>query len=40
MIYFLYPGTQNLSLEQLDRLFTGKKVKLETHQWSMPTAAI
>ncbi|KAH7127568.1 general substrate transporter [Dactylonectria macrodidyma] len=28
MIYFFYPETQRLSLEQIDRLFTGGKVKL------------
>ncbi|KAK4106417.1 hexose carrier protein [Parathielavia hyrcaniae] len=31
LVYFLYPETQNLSLEQIDRLFTGDKVKLH---WS------
>jgi MFS family permease len=28
LIYFFYPETQNLSLEQIDRLFTGDKVML------------
>lgn len=28
VIYFLYPETRNLSLEQIDRLFTGEKVML------------
>ncbi|KAL2131425.1 hypothetical protein VTI74DRAFT_5136 [Chaetomium olivicolor] len=28
LIYFFYPETQNLSLEQIDRLFTGEKVML------------
>ncbi|KAK1501046.1 hypothetical protein CABS01_09781 [Colletotrichum abscissum] len=28
LIYFFYPETQNLSLEQIDRLFTGGKVQL------------
>lgn len=31
LIYFFYPETQNLSLEQIDKLFTGDKVKLH---WS------
>ncbi|KAE9972534.1 hypothetical protein BLS_003979 [Venturia inaequalis] len=31
LIYFLYPETQNLTLEQIDKLFTGEKVKLH---WS------
>jgi hypothetical protein len=26
LIYFFYPETQRLSLEQIDRLFTGGKV--------------
>lgn len=28
IIYFFYPETQNLSLEQIDKLFTGDKVLL------------
>ena len=28
LVYFFYPETQNLSLEQIDRLFTGPKVVL------------
>ncbi|KAL2169511.1 hypothetical protein VTG60DRAFT_5980 [Thermothelomyces hinnuleus] len=28
LVYFFYPETQNLSLEQIDRLFTGEKVML------------
>jgi hypothetical protein len=28
IIYFLYPETRNLTLEQIDRLFTGEKVWL------------
>lgn len=28
MIYFLYPETRFLSLEQIDKLFTGDKIKL------------
>lgn len=28
LIYFFYPETQNLSLEQIDKLFTGEKVLL------------
>ena len=28
LIYFFYPETRNLSLEQIDRLFTGPKVLL------------
>jgi hypothetical protein len=31
LIYFLYPETRNLSLEQIDKLFTGDKVMLH---WS------
>jgi hypothetical protein len=27
-IYFFYPETQNLTLEQIDRLFTNEKVQL------------
>ena len=29
LIYFFYPETRNLSLEQVDRLFTGEKVLLD-----------
>lgn len=28
LIYFFYPETQNLTLEQIDKLFTGEKVLL------------
>lgn len=28
LIYFFYPETRNLSLEQIDRLFTGEKVRM------------
>ncbi|KAJ5650871.1 uncharacterized protein N7484_004594 [Penicillium longicatenatum] len=28
LIYFFYPETRNLTLEQIDKLFTGEKVKL------------
>jgi hypothetical protein len=28
LIYFFYPETQNLTLEQIDRLFTGEKTLL------------
>lgn len=28
LVYFFYPETQNLSLEQIDRLFTGGKIQL------------
>jgi hypothetical protein len=28
IIYFLYPETRNLTLEQIDLLFTGEKVRL------------
>ncbi|KAH6659889.1 MFS sugar transporter-like protein [Truncatella angustata] len=28
LIYFLYPETQNLTLEQIDKLFTGEKILL------------
>lgn len=28
LIYFFYPETRNLSLEQVDKLFTGGKVML------------
>lgn len=28
LIYFFYPETQNLSLEQIDKLFTGEKILL------------
>lgn len=28
LIYFFYPETRNLSLEQIDKLFTGEKIML------------
>ena len=28
MVYFFYPEPRNLTLEQVDRLFTGPKVQL------------
>ena len=28
LVYFFYPETRNLSLEQIDKLFTGEKVML------------
>lgn len=28
IIFFFYPETRNLTLEQIDRLFTGEKVRL------------
>lgn len=28
LIYFFYPETQNLTLEQIDKLFTGEKILL------------
>lgn len=28
LIYFCYPETRNLSLEHIDRLFTGEKIRL------------
>ncbi|KAE8358943.1 hypothetical protein BDV27DRAFT_168961 [Aspergillus caelatus] len=31
LIYFFYPETRNLTLEQIDHLFTGEKVKLHWH---------
>lgn len=31
LIYFFYPETRNLTLEQVDRLFTGEKVQLHWH---------
>ena len=31
MIYFGYPETRLLSLEQIDKLFTGEKVRLHWH---------
>ncbi|RMZ07090.1 hypothetical protein D0864_02082 [Hortaea werneckii] len=31
LIYFFYPETQRLSLEQIDKLFTGEKVLLHWH---------
>ncbi|KAB8264562.1 hypothetical protein BDV32DRAFT_160100 [Aspergillus pseudonomiae] len=37
LIYFFYPETRNLTLEQIDHLFTGEKVKLHWHA-SMGTA--
>lgn len=30
-IYLFYPETRNLTLEQIDRLFTGEKVLLHWH---------
>jgi hypothetical protein len=33
LIYFFYPETQNLSLEQIDKLFTGDKVLLHWKAW-------
>lgn len=37
LIYFFYPEPRNLTLEQVDLLFTGEKVKLHWHP-SMGTA--
>ncbi|KAJ5701691.1 hypothetical protein N7488_009239 [Penicillium malachiteum] len=31
LIYYFYPETRNLTLEQIDKLFTGEKVKLYWH---------
>jgi hypothetical protein len=31
LIYFFYPEARNLTLEQIDHLFTGEKVKLYWH---------
>ena len=31
LIYFFYPETRNLSLEQIDKLFTGDKLRLHWH---------
>jgi hypothetical protein len=31
IIYFFYPETQNLTLEQIDKLFSGDKVMLHWH---------
>ncbi|KAF7590090.1 hypothetical protein BBP40_003292 [Aspergillus hancockii] len=31
LIYFFYPETRNLTLEQIDHLFTGEKVQLHWH---------
>ena len=28
LIYFFYPETRNLSLEQIDKLFTGDKIEM------------
>lgn len=31
LIYYFYPEPRNLTLEQIDRLFTGDKVQLHWH---------
>lgn len=31
LIYYFYPESRNLTLEQIDRLFTGDKVQLHWH---------
>ncbi len=36
LIYFFYPETQRLSLEQIDKLFTGDKILLK---WSSSMGA-
>jgi hypothetical protein len=33
LIYFFYPETKNLSLEKIDRLFTGEKVQMKWQPW-------
>ena len=33
LVYFFYPETKNLSLEKIDRLFTGEKVQMHWQPW-------
>ena len=33
LVYFFYPETKNLSLEKIDRLFTGEKVQMHWQTW-------
>jgi hypothetical protein len=33
LVYFFYPETKNLSLEKIDRLFTGEKVEMHWKPW-------